>query len=262
MSVLSGAPNRALHRGQPKLEFVVEPFTALIEALRQSPHCAPQPLRIQLQTIWDKSECDFPGVLKSLVEGSQIAPSDNSERLVLDAKDAIATSIPFQEFSIELSKSGDLPKAEWQIQLQRSAVIMQNLTGIDFSKKPIVVQVLHPGLPAGRFDPLNQKVYWRYVGNEYPDYKPIDYFPNYNVVYLWHERMHAELPFDDLEHAVIQLMTDNELRIQLNGGSYPPFVGHPDLTLKMEAILPDWKAYVTAKRAAIFKFIDELQAKV
>lgn len=56
----------------------------------------------------------------------------------------------------------------------------------------------------------------------------LEMWPNYTTIYVWHEIFHSILPGQglkttDLDHALIQLITDNELNARLNGFSYPPF---------------------------------------
>ncbi|MBI2019365.1 hypothetical protein HYS95_01690 [Candidatus Daviesbacteria bacterium] len=68
---------------------------------------------------------------------------------------------------------------------------------------------------------------------------------NYATVYLWHEALHSYLDYTDLSHALIQFVTDNELRVRLNkGDTYPPFVGHKDLFPLMNKLLPNWQSYL------------------
>jgi|GEM_PF-1700321 len=63
------------------------------------------------------------------------------------------------------------------------------------------------------------------------------------------------------KHAVIQLIADNELRIRLNGGHYPPFEGHTYLKRLMELIVPHWRKYLRAGNKEIGKFITEMAAR-
>ena len=57
------------------------------------------------------------------------------------------------------------------------------------------------------------------------------------------------------EHAVIELITDEELRTRLNGGKYPPFVGHGYLQKVKEKLLPKWRKYLKSEKQNIREFI-------
>ncbi len=84
-------------------------------------------------------------------------------------------------------------------------------------------------------------------------------WPNYTTVYLWHEILHSYLGYSELEHTLIQLVTDNELRVQLNGGSYPPFVGHENLNPLTEKLFPYWKKYLQKDNKNIYELKEKLE---
>lgn len=85
-------------------------------------------------------------------------------------------------------------------------------------------------------------------------------WPNYSLVYLAHEFLHDVFGKSDIEHAVIELTTDNELRLRLNNqGDYfyingKP-VGHPELLDLEKKLYPDWMKYLTSKDCNIYQFI-------
>jgi len=80
-------------------------------------------------------------------------------------------------------------------------------------------------------------------------------WPNYATVYLWHEILHSYIGYSEKEHAVIELITDEELRIRLNGSKYPPFAGHKYLAKIKQKILPRWKKYLKSKKRNIREFM-------
>jgi len=133
-------------------------------------------------------------------------------------------------------------EAQWNSQLGRTLSIMRSLTGMAFDDH-FTVYVTHPSLKNGLY--LGQK---RIAWGHHED------FPNYSTVYLWHETLHDKLPKDERGHAVIELATNEELRVRLNGGEYPPFVGHPHLTPLKEKLLPSWKAYLASPNRNILEF--------
>jgi len=95
------------------------------------------------------------------------------------------------------------------------------------------IYVMHPELRIGRnFD--NNLITF---GHE-------EEWPNYITVYIWHEILHSYFGSSVEEHSIIELLTDNELRIRLNGGKYPPFKGHFWLQSTKKKIFPLWKKYL------------------
>jgi len=83
-------------------------------------------------------------------------------------------------------------------------------------------------------------------------------WPNYYVVYLWHEILHSYFSNSEIEHALISFATDEELRIRLNGGKYPPFVTHKELFPLMKKILPFWREYINSKKKNLLDFKNKL----
>lgn len=125
-------------------------------------------------------------------------------------------------------------KAEWERNYAQTAQAVQEMVGVDLNKQ-VTVNVTHPSLKNGQ-----------YLGNNVIAWGHTPEWDNYATVYLWHEVLHSYLGYTDLSHALIQLVTDNELRVRLNEGeSYPPFVGHKDLFPLMDKILPYWRTYLS-----------------
>jgi hypothetical protein len=141
-------------------------------------------------------------------------------------------------------------KKEWQKNYLKTIEIMTKLTGIDFKKenKKFIVYITHPSLKNG----FNFRDGTIALGVTKP-------WPNYSVVYLWHEILHSYFERTDLDHALIELLTDNELRIRLNGGKYPPFIGHEFLEKLKYKILPYWRKYLKSKNKNIFEFKKSLK---
>jgi len=114
-----------------------------------------------------------------------------------------------------------------------------------------MVYITHPSLKNGQ-----------YLGENKITLGHNEDWPNYFTIYLWHEILHSYLGKTDLEHALIQFITDEELRIKLNGGEYPPFVGHKNLFPLMERILPFWRKYLKNKSKNIIEFKNNLKNKI
>ena len=136
---------------------------------------------------------------------------------------------------------------QWNNNYRVTSRIIHDLTGLPLRDK-FTIYITHPcqrnGTSYG-----NMKIGWGHK----------EEWPNYTTIYLWHEILHQYLGSDDIEHAIIQLVADEELPVRLNGGSYPPFVGHEYLVPVMEKILPEWKDYMKRESRDIQKFI--LQVK-
>ncbi len=131
---------------------------------------------------------------------------------------------------------------KWLSKHDRTLEIMQDITGLDLDDE-FVVYLTHPSLRNGKY--LGQKgIAWGHNED----------WPNYSIVYLWHEMLHAKLPYDEIAHGIIELATDEELRVRLNGGQYPPFVGHSNLVAIKKRMLPDWRGYLTSQPRNILKF--------
>ncbi|KKU99309.1 MAG: hypothetical protein UY32_C0002G0045 [Candidatus Jorgensenbacteria bacterium GW2011_GWC1_48_8] len=118
--------------------------------------------------------------------------------------------------------------------------------GLKLNKK-IAVYITHPGLKNGR-----------YVGNNTIEWGHNEDWPNYATIYLWHEILHSYIGYSEKGHAVIELITDEELRTQLNSGKYPPFVGHKYLKSIKNRLLPQWRKYLNSEERNIRKFIKEI----
>jgi hypothetical protein len=170
----------------------------------------------------------------------------------------------FRQFADELDRSGQLLKSEWHKNLDQTTALMQKWTGCDFSDS-VEVRVMHPGHRSGQFSSHDRAIYWQYVGGEFQEHTPrhIEVFPNYNTVYLWHERLHAA-PFDDksdLVHAIIELLTDNALRVALNGGELSGDVGHPFLAEIRKDLFPHFEKYIAGGGGDITTFIESMGEK-
>ena len=132
---------------------------------------------------------------------------------------------------------------QWKKNYVETSEKIRLITGFNLNET-FVVYITHPGLRNGK-----------YVGNHAIQWGHNEDWPNYVTVYLWHEILHSYLGKSDIEHAVIELIADNELRVGLNGGKYPPLVGHADLADLKKKLLPKWKIYLRSSDGNIKKFI-------
>lgn len=136
-------------------------------------------------------------------------------------------------------------KQQWEENYPFASKTIRELTGLRLSKN-FTVYITHPSLKNGS-----------YVGDNMIEWGHNEDWPNYATVYLWHEVLHSYLGCSDKEHAVIELIADEELRARLNGSKYPPFVGHKHLEKIKKRLLPRWRKYLKSEKRNIRKFIQE-----
>ncbi|TSA55743.1 hypothetical protein D4R42_05055 [bacterium] len=155
----------------------------------------------------------------------------------------------YKKILIQTKDYLDFCGKQWDGNYQYTSKIIKELTGFNLNKK-FTVYITHENLKNGCFIE-NDKIAWGHNED----------WPNYSTVYLWHEILHSyfkstnvKFSNKDIEHSIIQLITDNELRIRLNDGQYPPFKGHPKLFPLMKKILPYWKKYLRSEKKNILEF--------
>lgn len=155
----------------------------------------------------------------------------------------------FKKIQEETIASGELVEAEWLQDYDQSAKIMRSLTGIEMDDD-FEILLTHPDQRNG--GNAGKTILWAYRNT----------WPHYNTVYLWHEILHYYVPLHDVAHAAIELATDNELRVRLGGGHYPPYEGHPQLNEFRDQMLDDWWLYLQSDSKDLRKFISEHETNV
>lgn len=148
----------------------------------------------------------------------------------------------FKPLLAETTQSLSLVRTEWESNLLKTNDMIAEMTGLALNKD-VDVYLTHPKMKQG------------HAGHGYICWAYRTTWTNYNTVYLWHETLHLILPGGDLEHAVIQLITDNEMRSRLNGVDYPPFEAHEEHKETMAKLLPSWQAYLKRPKKDIHEFI-------
>ena len=132
---------------------------------------------------------------------------------------------------------------QWNDNYFVSSEAIEELTGLRLNKK-FDVYITHPSLRNGS-----------YRGSNTIEWGHNEDWPNYATVYLWHEILHSYIGWSDKEHAIIELIADEKLRTMLNGGKYPPFVGHKHLKNIKQKVLLKWKKYLKSNKHNIRDFI-------
>lgn len=140
-------------------------------------------------------------------------------------------------------------KTEWDSNFEKTKQIIEELTGLKL-EEDFTVYITHPAQSNGT-----------YCGNNIIAWGHKKEWSNYDTIYLWHEILHAYFDNTELAHALIQFITDNELRVRLNGGNYPPFVGHDYLAPIMQKMAPEWEQYLKQDQKDIMKFQSFLRSR-
>lgn len=143
---------------------------------------------------------------------------------------------------------------EWNQKKEKTLKEMEDILKIQLPNKTFKVFVIAPIIGGGSYLG-NYKIFW---GHE-------EDWPNYNIVYLMHEVLHAFIHKGKYAHEVIELATDNELRIRLNGkGEYfmegNKKVGHPKQLKKEKELLPKWEEYLKDESTDVYSFIREISS--
>lgn len=167
-------------------------------------------------------------------------------------KDMFAEFKKTNEFKDLLTKTEDYKlwlKKEWDKNKSKIIEELHKIMRVELPEEIVTVFVLEQNIGGGQ-----------YLGDNNIVWGHTEDWPNYSLVYLLHEYLHSFLPHNDNIHAVIELITDNELRIRLNGtGEYfyinDKLIGHEYLLEKEKLMLPKWKNYLKDNNQNIFDFI-------
>ena len=145
---------------------------------------------------------------------------------------------------------------EWENNKKYIKKELKDILRIDLPKNAFTVYVMGNLVHIGRYLG-DHKIVWGHKED----------WPNYSLVYLTHEYLHEMFSRSDLDHAVIELIADNELRIRLNnGGEYftckGKDVGHDNLRELEKSTLPAWNAYLGDKSRNIREFVEDQKVKI
>lgn len=156
-------------------------------------------------------------------------------------------------------KYKDKISSEWS---EKKYAILNHLSNIlkisvDKLGKPKIITcvIMHPNMRIGRYAGKINKIIW----GHYDDWE------NYSMVYLMHEFLHSMLGCDSFIHPIIELATDQELRVRLNTGDeyfikYGNRVGHAYTQEESKKLLNKWKSYLLTDET-IFEFIDKVKGE-
>jgi hypothetical protein len=248
-----------------KLQFKINKHYLLVHALRQTD--LPFPAWVNLQNrLWKR----YPKAFYLLSLHPEVAlvgksPLKELTKTCCEAKKLIQEALKSKEFQRLHRESKDylsLIKKQWAKNQEKALSILEDLSGLKLPKKNITVLITHPKLRNGFAIPQYNTIGWGHP----EDWK------NYSTVYLCHEIMHIltsrKAKDYKIMHALIELITDNELRIRLNKkGRYFKEgrfdVSHSYLLNLEKKILPYWRKYLNnRKKRTIFDLEKELINKL
>lgn len=156
--------------------------------------------------------------------------------------DAIINTDAFKKIREETTQTLSLLQLEWETNYSTIKKYLESL-GLVINGN-FTVYLNHPIFLEGQYweDGI---IIWSYRND----------FLNYNVIYIWHEILHELIGKSDKEHALIELIADNEMKKQLNGDEYPPFTGHKDLQYLRKKINPKFQEFLKNRKGSVVSII-------
>ncbi|MDD5638875.1 MAG: hypothetical protein PHO28_03150 [Candidatus Pacebacteria bacterium] len=166
-----------------------------------------------------------------------------------------------QEFKIILKETTQYKnsvKRQWDHNQNFVLNYLEEMLGQKLPNLSLPVYIIHPKLKEGRIN-SKKSIIWGHSED----------WPNYSTVYLAHELLHIlfnyyKIPQNKISHAIIELISDNELRIKLNkkGGYFKEekeHIGHSYLRKNEKIILPYWLKYLKKKQKNIYSLYKTLE---
>ncbi len=181
----------------------------------------------------EKMQMDF--LTKNINEVFQ----KNALKLEKIYKDIFETS-EFKKLLKETQNYLHLTEKRWNRKQKNALDFIAKKSGIKIPNKKFTIFLTHPKLHNGRAITEKDIIVWGHP----------EEWKNYTVVYLCHELMHF-LTWDKqknplIMHAIIELLTDNELKIFLGQNKKEKnqgVIGHKNLLSLRKKILPYWINY-------------------
>lgn len=245
-----------------QLEFKINKQYLLVHALRQN--IQPFPEWVNLKNyLWRTSSVGYSFLAGSPEVFLQITTLKSNEKILKDSLRLLKKGMNRKEFKRLYRETADYSKwlkQEWKNNKDKIFKWIQEISGISSSSIKVSVFVTHPKLCNGKM--LNAStICWGHP----EDWK------HYSIVYLTHELLHiltdGKYKNQNLMHALIEFLADNEIRIRLNqGGKYfceGKFrIGHKYLLPIEKKILPYWKKFLADKKMKnLFYFEKEIIKK-
>ncbi len=189
----------------------------------------------------------FQNTSKSLSQNYYNKICDNwyaarKDEKVSEYINAVINTDSFKKIREETTQTLSLLQLEWEANYSTTKKYLESL-GIVINGD-FTVYFNHPIFLEGQYWG-NGIIIWSYRND----------FPNYNVIYIWHEILHELIGKSEKEHALIELITDNEMRKRLNGTKYPPFTGHKDLQYLREKFNPKFQEFLKNPKGSVVSII-------
>ena len=247
-----------------KLQFKVNPYYLLIHSLGKAWGDKPFPLWAKLANM-AKSNPSF--IFKNSDEVFTRVNNDKQLRHVFQkTQNILSTLLKTHEFKRLLQETERYciwTEKEWNKNKDQALRILEDITGIQFPDTTVTVIVTHPQFSNGSNIPREKVILWGHP----------EEWKNYTIVYLCHELLHLlvhkKYSNEEVMHSIIELATDNELRIRLNKkGIYfqegKMEVGHLALRDFEKRLFRFWKQYLRGsfKAKNIFDFEKEVMRKL
>jgi len=202
---------------------------------------------------WKASELNYKFLAGSLFDNPIDVSKQFLESITRSIPEYLASLQASPEYAVIYKQTKEYLNGceeQWSNNFEKTEKLVKSLTGIEFNDD-FTVFITHPSLKNGRF-----------IGNKTIVWGHHEDWPNYTTVYLWHEILHYYLGNTKVSHALIQFITDNELRVDLNSGTYPPFEGHHELFKVMEQSLSLWQNYLGSETKNLNELKKEIEALV
>jgi len=155
----------------------------------------------------------------------------------------IFKTIAFKKIERETKAYLQKIESQWRKKEPLIETYIKDSLRIPEIKEPITVYIFHPKLSEGRAYYKDRVILWGHK----------ELWENYSIVYITHEILHILLggicKDKIITHALIELATDNELRVRLNpqdtyfvkNGIYQ---GHEYQRKLVKKIYPSWKNFL------------------
>jgi hypothetical protein len=240
-----------------KLKFKINEEYLLIHSINfRKPNPFPKWVEIK-NKAWDKSPLAY-SFLMGRPELCFLENKENKDLFNKLSKEAdsviklIKNSKEFKKLKKETEEYLYFVENQWNNNKDKVFKILEEIIGSKLPDETISVFITHPKLHNGMFLKNQNAIGW---GHE-------EDWQNYSTVYLAHEIMHYIMEKklgnngrDNISHSIIELATDNELRIRLNKqGKYFEKKGHEHLIKIEKNILSEWKKYLKKDNKKIEDF--------
>lgn len=177
-------------------------------------------------------------------------------RMIKDMIDEIMETKEYEEFLKKIIQYKEDLEDEWN---KKEGLILNELRNIMKVDLPPLETHIITVVPNAGFNLRNNHIYWGAMNNHE--------FPNYGIIYLIHEYLHTVFGLNDVDHTVIELIADNELRKRLNlkddyALENKESVGHDFLDDLRSKMMDEWNEYLTTnKYSDIFEFASHMKEK-